>query len=315
MYYVVTDGNLIQVDLKAYKAKAIVTQAIGDALIEFYNFFSEYRIKPGEQLLTLYDMDLKDAEPIIRSASHIYSVLIDEEAEHNRTFLMNHPDMDDWAVSSVRGEIQRAFTLLDLSLSLMHGQFENDTERFEYSDILFDSYWAPAHRNEGYTPVRYETCFALYDDKLVQVFNINSLYSYLCLDFYYTFFDPSIKKIAICPCCGKAFRLTRTDQRYCNSYCKEKSFNRRHNQNPYFGTYRYMQQYCNRQLNEIRDKKKNNHPTVIAMEEAYNKWMIWAKQQRDSMIYTPDDDVQAIRKAFRAKLTAKWKELTKGIEK
>ena len=255
------------------------------------------------------------AEPIIRSVSPIYSSMIDIEAEYNRTFLINHPDMDDWAVSSVKGDIQRAFTLLDLSLPLIQGPFENDSERFKCSDILFDSYWAPAHHNEGYTPVRYETCFALYDDKLVQVFNINSLYSYLCLDFYYTFFDPSIKKIAICSCCGKAFRLTRTDQQYCSPYCKEKAFNQRNNQNPYFAAYRYMQQYCNRQLNEIRYAKTYNHPDAIAMEEAYKKWSVWAKQQRDSMNYTIGDDKQAIRNAFRAKLTAKWKELTKGIKK
>lgn len=312
MYITFHQGKLIRLKINGSKTTPLADQPAGQALIEFYNYFKKFEVLPQEQLLTIYDADCAAEktrlETIIRKAPLVYEAFWKEKIAQMKREISTD-DIEQYALQAVISNIQKAYSGLAQCVP-----YANQGENLQDAFILTEpDFYDPS--GVGFTPIQYAMFFANYENQIVQIYDVQSVYEYICLDYYHTFFDPAIKKVALCPHCGKMFRQTRKDQQYCSQRCKEKHINSRNNQNPYHAAYRYLQQYFNRQLNQLRDEKTDNHPDAIAMQQAYNEWQQWARRQVDCAENHPGEDKNAIRKAFIQKLTAKWKDLTKGIKK
>jgi len=312
MYITFYQGTLIHGKMHQSKIIPLAVQPVGQALIKFYNYFKKFEVLPQEQLLTIYAADCAAEktrlETIIRKAPPVYAELLKEKISQMKQEI-NTDDIEQYALQAVISNIQKAYSGLAQCVPYAN-QRGGLQDAFILTEPDFDD---PS--GVGFAPIQYEMFFANYENRIVQIYDVQSVYEYICLDYYHTFFDPAIKKVALCPHCGKMFRQTRKDQQYCSQRCKEKHINIRNNQNPYYAAYRYLQQYFNRQLNQLRYEKPDNHPDLIAMQQAYNEWQKWARKQVERANYQPEDDKTAIRKAFIQKLTARWKSLTKGIKK
>lgn len=312
MYITFYQDSLMHVKMNGNKITPLTIQPVGQALIKFYNYFKKFAVSPESQLLTIYDADCEaektKLEAIIQKASPVYEEFLQEEISRMKRDI-NTDDVEQYALGVVISNIQNAYSGLAQCVPYAN-QRGGLQDAFILTEPDFDD---PSGVN--FIPIKYAMFFANYENQIVQIYDVRSVYEYICLDYYHTFFDSTIKKVELCPNCGKMFRQTRKDQQYCSQRCKEKRINSRNNQNPYYAAYRYLQQYFNRQLNQLRDEKTDNHPDAIAMQQAYNQWKKWARKQVERANYQLGDDKNAIRKAFIQKLTAKWKDLTKGIKK
>lgn len=198
------DGILLQVNLHNGKATILSKQQAGTDSIDFYNYFTKHRLSPEEPLLELSNFPANEAIKIISGqplVNQFFSDYIDTSQENNQATAKE-------ALAYTHNLVQNAFSDIDAALAMHSGV---NAEGFEGNQMLFGA--------DQFTMV-----FALLDNQIVPVYTVKDLYEYIFLDFYYSNLSPdSTKKIAICPCCKKAFRLSYRNKVYCGKYCKDKS--------------------------------------------------------------------------------------------
>lgn len=152
--------------------------------------------------------------------------------------------------------------------------------------------------------------FALLNNKIVQVYSVKDLYDYLSLDFYYAnYASESAKRIAICPCCKRAFRLSQRNKVYCSKACKDKSIRVNNKKDPYYSKYRYLQQYNNRQLNKLRKQMADSPQQTQKLQDAYNTWNEWARSEYERVSNITYHEQQESIEKFGECLKEKWKGL------
>ena len=306
------DGMLLQVTLHDNKATVISKQEIGTETIDFYNYFAKYRLSPKEQLLTLSNCPDKEAIEIISEEALTYTCNL----------------------------VQYAFSDLDAAFSERPGTDDTSTQRFDKTVYLFTH----EELEDGQTvfkPNQFTTSFVLLDNKIVLVYTVKSLYEYLALDFYHIYFSSdSVKQVAVCPCCKRAFRMSQRNNLYCSKSCKDKHIKANNKKSPYYSKYRYLQQYHNRQLNELRSQMTDSSPQVQKLQGIYDTWNEWAHSEYEQATKTynliqqekfkffinvnayrqaqannsfPDFETESTEE-FGERLKAKWQELKRGAK-
>lgn len=151
---------------------------------------------------------------------------------------------------------------------------------------------------------------ALLNNKIVQVYSVKDLYDYLSIDFYYAnYASESAKRIAICPCCKRAFRLSQRNKVYCSKACKDKSIRVNNKKDPYYSKYRYLQQYNNRQLNKLRKQMADSPQQTQKLQDAYNTWNEWARSEYERVSNITYHEQQESIEKFGECLKEKWKGL------
>lgn len=289
------DGMLLQVALHNNKATVLSKHKIGTATIDFYNYFVKYRLSPEEPLLGLSNYSTSETIEIISGqplVSQFFSNCIDTHQE-------NDPAANKDAIAYTCNLIQRAFSDIDAGLSVSPGA---DTQRAEKSRALF--------RANQFTMV-----FALLNNRIVPVYTVNNLHEYLLLDLYHANFSSgSTKKIAVCPCCKKAFRLSYRNKVYCSKYCKDKSIRANNKKDPYYSKYRYLQQYNNRRLNNMCRCMADSSPQVQKLQDAYAAWNKWARSEYEQVSGISDCTQRVTVEEFGERLKERWKALTKDLK-
>lgn len=287
------DGMLLQVALHDDKATILSKHKVGTDTIDFYNYFVKYRLSPEEPLLELSSLPADKTIKIISGQSLVnqfFSDCIDTHQESNQAATKQ-------ALMYACNLIQNAFSDLDAAL-LAH----SDTQEAEGSRALF--------RTNQFAMV-----FALLDNQIVPVYMVKDLYEYIFLDFYYSNLSPdSTKKIAICPCCKKTFHLSYRNKVYCSKYCKDKSIRANNKKDLYYSKYRYLQQYNNRQLNNMFRHMADSSPQAQKLQEAYNAWNEWARSEYEQVSGIFDHMQRVTVEEFGECLKERWKALTKDLK-
>ena len=334
------DGMLLQVALHDNKATVISKQEIGTETIDFYNYFAKYRLSPKEQLLTLSNCPDKEAIEIISGQPLVNQFFLDCINSRTDIYPQSKQAATEEALTYTRNLVQYAFSDLDAAFSERPGTDDTSTQRFDKTVYLFTH----EELEDGQTvfkPNQFTTSFVLLDNKIVLVYTVKSLYEYLALDFYHIYFSSdSVKQVAVCPCCKRAFRMSQRNNLYCSKSCKDKHIKANNKKSPYYSKYRYLQQYHNRQLNELRSQKTDSSPQVQKLQGIYDTWNEWAhsEYEKSTKIYRLKQEeqqkfilnVRAYRKAqadgkfpdfetesaeeFGERLKAKWQELKRGVK-
>lgn len=192
------DGILLQVNLHNSKATVLSKHKIGTDTIDFYNYFTKHRPSPEEPLLELSNFPANEAIKIISGqplVNQFFSDYIDTSQENNQATAKE-------ALAYTHNLVQNVFSDIDAALAMHSGV---NAKGFEGNQMLFGA--------DQFTMV-----FALLGNRIVQVYTVKDLREYLLLDLYYANFVPDFsKKIAICPCCGKTFRLSQRNKVYCSN--------------------------------------------------------------------------------------------------
>ncbi len=342
------DGMLLQVSLSDNTATMISKQEVGNEIMNFYNHFSLYKAFPDGQLLNLYPDSDSDSDADKATADK-YAIKIINSYPLTKKFysdsldaslaLYSKEDAIHRSVIFLCNCIQNTFSNLDAALSEHPDTGSSNSERFNKAIYMFT--------HEDLEDVKtvfksnpYPATFVLLDSKIIQVYTVQSLVEYLSLDFFYTYFSSdSIKQIAVCPCCKKAFRMSQRNKLYCSKSCKDKSIKANNNRSPYYSKFRYLQQYHNRQLNELRSQKTDSSPQVQRLQGIYDTWNEWARSEYEQATHAYNlaqqkkfefiINVSAYRQAqannsfpdfetesdeeFGERLKAKWKELKRGV--
>lgn len=179
---------------------------------------------------------------------------------------------------------------------------DTDTQRAERSRTLF--------RANQFTMV-----FALLNNRIVPLYAVNHLLEHLLLDLYHANFSSgSTKKIAVCPCCKKAFRLSQRNKVYCSKYCKDKSVRANNRKDPNYSKYRYLQQYNNRQLNKWRRNMVDSSPQAQKLQDAYATWNKWARSEYEQVSGISDHTQRMTVEDFGECLKERWKALTRDLK-
>lgn len=289
------DGILLQVNLHNGKATILSKQQAGTDSIDFYNYFTKHRPSPEEPLLELSNFPANEAIIIISGqplVNQFFSDYIDTSQENNQATAKE-------ALAYTHNLVQNAFSDIDAALAMHSGV---NAEGFEGNQMLFGA--------DQFTMV-----FALLDNQIVPVYTVKDLYEYIFLDFYYSNLSPdSTKKIAICPCCKKAFRLSYRNKVYCGKYCKDKSIRANNRKDPYYAKYRYLQQYNNRRLNNMCRHMTDSSPQAQKLREAYNAWNELARSEYERVSGISDHMQQVTVEEFGEFLKERWKALTKDLK-
>ena len=197
-----------------------------------------------------------------------------------------------------RNLVQQAFSELDTIFSEYHDT--NNTSAHK----------EPDGSQITFIPKQVTTTFALLDNRVVQVYSVKDLYDYLSIDFYYAnYASESAKRIAICPCCKKAFRLSQRNKVYCGKACKDKSILANNKKDPYYSKYRYLQQYHNRQLNKLRKQMADSPQQTQKLQDAYDAWNEWARSEYERGSNITNHEQQESIEEFGERLKKKWKSL------
>lgn len=217
------DGMLLQVDLYDNKATVRSKQEIGTETINFYNYFAQYRLSPKEQLLKLSNCPDKEAIEIISGQPLVNQFFLDYINSRTDIYPQSKQAATEEALTYTLNLVQYAFSDLDAAFSERPGADDTSTQRFDKTVYLFTH----EELEDGQTvfkPNQFTTSFVLLDNKIVLVYTVKSLYEYLSLDFYHIYFSSdSVKQVAVCPCCKKAFRMSQRNKLYCSKSCKDKS--------------------------------------------------------------------------------------------
>lgn len=289
------DGMLLQVALHDNKATALSKHKIGTDTIDFYNYFTKHRPSPEEPLLELSNFPANEAIKIISGqplVNQFFSDYIDTSQENNQAATKE-------ALAYTCNLIQGTFSDLDAALSVYS---DADTQRAERGRALFKAN-------------QFTIVFALLDNRIVPVYTVNNLHEYLLLDFYHAnFLTDSTKKIVVCPCCKKIFRLSHRNKVYCSKACKDKSILANNKKDPYYSKYRYLQQYNNRQLNEQRRNLVDSSPRAQKLLGAYAAWNEWARTEYEQVSGISDYAQQMTVEEFGERLKERWKILTKDLK-
>lgn len=184
------DGMLLQVVLHGGKATVLSKREIGADTINFYNYFARYCLSPEEPLLKLLNCADDEAIEIISGQPLVKQFCWDSSSSCTDALTQRNQATAKEALTYTRNLTQQAFSELDAVFSEFH-----DTKGPDGSKVVF-------------MPKQVITTFALLNNKIVQVYSVKDLYDYLSIDFYYAnYASESAKRIAICPCCKRAFRL------------------------------------------------------------------------------------------------------------
>lgn len=284
------NGILLQVALHNNKATVLSKREIGADTINFYNYFARYCLSPEEPLLKLLNCADDEAVKIISGQSLVNQFYMDSISNYAETSMQNYQTAAKEALTYTRNLVQQAFSELDTVFSEYH-----DTKKPDGSQIAF-------------IPKQVTTTFVLLDNRIVQVYTIKDVYDYLSLDFYYANYPPeSAKRIAICPCCKRAFRLSQRNKVYCSKACKDKSIRANNKKDPYYSKYRYLQQYNNRQLNKLRKQMADSPQQTQKLQDAYNTWNEWARSEYERGSDITNHERQESIEEFGERLKGRWK--------
>lgn len=286
------NGMLLQVALHNSKATALSKRGIGADTINFYNYFSKDWLLPEGRLLKLSNCSDDEAIDIIFGQPLVKQFCLDTSSSRADSSAQSNQAAAKEALTYTRNLVQQAFSELDAVFSELH-----DTKEPDGSKVVF-------------MPKQIITTFALLNNKIVQVYSVKDLYDYLSLDFYYAnYASESAKRIAICPCCKKAFRLSQRNKVYCSKACKDKSIRANNKKDPYYSKYRYLQQYNNRQLNKLRKQMADSPQQTQKLQDAYDAWNEWARSEYERGSDITNHEQQESIEEFGERLKERWKSL------
>lgn len=295
------DGMLLQLDLSTSSPTIVSKQGIGTATINFYNYFSRYRSSPKEEFLNLLSRPDKEVLEIISEQSLASQFFLDYASSRQGISVKNQQNATKEVLTYTCNLIQSAFSDLNAVFSECSNVNKADTPQSDRAPNLFKF-------------DKFAASFVLLDNKIVLVYTVNSLYEYLKLDFYHANLSPdSVKHVSICPCCGKAFRMSQRNNLYCSKACKDKSVRANNKKSPYYAKYRYLQQYHNRQLNRLRSKMADSLPEMQQLQNAYDTWNKWARAEYEQATRVYDFGQQKEQESvenFGERLKKEWKALT-----
>lgn len=277
---------------RQYKATILSKREIGADTINFYNYFARYCLSPEEPLLKLLNCADNEAIEIISGQPLVKQFCWDSSSSCTDALTQRNQATAKEALTYTRNLTQQAFSELDAVFSEFH-----DTKGPDGSKVVF-------------MPKQVITTFALLNNKIVQVYSVKDLYDYLSIDFYYAnYASESAKRIAICPCCKRAFRLSQRNKVYCSKACKDKSIRVNNKKDPYYSKYRYLQQYNNRQLNKLRKQMADSPQQTQKLQDAYNTWNEWARSEYERVSNITYHEQQESIEKFGECLKEKWKGL------
>lgn len=240
------DGMLLQVVLHGGKATVLSKREIGADTINFYNYFARYCLSPEEPLLKLLNCADDEAIEIISGQPLVKQFCWNSSSSCTDALTQRNQATAKEALTYTRNLTQQAFSELDAVFSEFH-----DTKGPDGSKVVF-------------MPKQVITTFALLNNKIVQVYSVKDLYDYLSIDFYYTnYASESAKRIAICPCCKRAFRLSQRNKVYCSKACKDKSIR------------------VTRRTHTIPNTATYSNTTTGSLTSCVNKWQIHLSKRRN----------------------------------
>lgn len=297
------DGMLLQLDLSTSSPTIVSKQGIGTATIDFYNYFSRYRSSPKEKFLNLLSRPDKEVLEIISEQSLASQFFLDYASSRQGISVKNQQNATKEALTYTCNLIQSAFSDLNAAFSERSNVNKANTPQSNNLPNLFKV-------------DKFAASFVLLDNKIVLVYTVNSLCEYLKLDFYHANLSPdSVKHISICPCCGRAFRMSQRNNLYCSKACKDKSIRANNKKNPYYSKYRYLQQYHNRQLNRLRSQMADSLPKIERLQNAYDTWNKWARTEYEQATRVYNFGQQKEQESvenFGERLKKEWKALIKS---
>lgn len=297
------DGMLLQLDLSTSSPTIVSKQGIGTATIDFYNYFSRYRSSPKEKFLNLLSRPDKEVLEIISEQSLASQFFLDYASSRQGISVKNQQNATKEALTYTCNLIQSAFSDLNAAFSERSNVNKANTPQSNNLPNLFKV-------------DKFAASFVLLDNKIVLVYTVNSLCEYLKLDFYHANLSPdSVKHISICPCCGRAFRMSQRNNLYCSKACKDKSIRANNKKKPYYSKYRYLQQYHNRQLNRLRSQMADSLPKIERLQNAYDTWNKWARTEYEQATRVYNFGQQKEQESvenFGERLKKEWKALIKS---
>lgn len=297
------DGMLLQLDLSTSSPTIVSKQGIGTATIDFYNYFSRYRSSPKEEFLNLLSRPDKEVLEIISEQSLANQFFLDYASSRQGISVKNQQNATKEALTYTCNLIQSAFSDLNAAFSERSNVNKANTPQSNNLPNLFKV-------------DKFAASFVLLDNKIVLVYTVNSLCEYLKLDFYHANLSPdSVKHISICPCCGRAFRMSQRNNLYCSKACKDKSIRANNKKSPYYSKYRYLQQYHNRQLNRLRSQMADSLPKIERLQNAYDTWNKWARTEYEQATRVYNFGQQKEQESvenFGERLKKEWKALIKS---
>lgn len=294
MYYLsFQDHNTLLLSVANNKAAIVSEAPIGESLIIFYNYYNQYRThrfdKYGiddDMTLKLCDDDFPESQKHKIVCGLPLTALFYEQARREQILEVDGFDLtyqgvdENYALTKLLNQIQRAYSDLRAVLSAHPGTENDDTKRFQQTAYLFTHSESDENDRTVFVPNRFDVSFVLLDGKVTQVYAVKSLYDYLALDFYHTFFCANnVKKVCICPTCRTSFRAGYKNKVYCSKKCKDADIEENNDKSPYYRKYRYLRQYHNRKLNDLRSVKTDSNAEVQRMQKAYDAWIEWARQE------------------------------------
>ena len=297
------DGVLLQLDLSTSSPTIVSKRGIGTATINFYNYFSRYRSSPKEESLNLLSRPDKEVLEIISEQSLANQFFLDYASSRQGISVKNQQNATKEALTYTCNLIQSAFSDLNAAFSERSNVNKADTLQSDKALNLFKF-------------DKFTASFVLLGNKIVLVYTVNSLYEYLELDFYHANLAPdSVKYVSICPCCGRAFRMSQRNNLYCSKACKDKSIRANNKKKPYYSKYRYLQQYHNRQLNRLRSQMADSLQKIERLQNAYDTWNKWARTEYEQATRVYNCEQQKEQESvenFGERLKKKWKALIKS---
>lgn len=297
------DGMLLQLDLSTSSPTIVSKRGIGTATINFYNYFSRYRSSPKEESLNLLSRPDKEVLEIISEQSLANQFFLDYASSRQGISVKNQQNATKEALTYTCNLIQSAFSDLNAAFSERSNVNKADTLQSDKALNLFKF-------------DKFTASFVLLGNKIVLVYTVNSLYEYLELDFYHANLAPdSVKYVSICPCCGRAFRMSQRNNLYCSKACKDKSIRANNKKKPYYSKYRYLQQYHNRQLNRLRSQMADSLRKIERLQNAYDTWNKWARTEYEQATRVYNCEQQKEQESvenFGERLKKKWKALIKS---
>lgn len=337
MYISFLQDHLVILSIADNKAVKISEMPIGTSLIDFYNYYTKQRQIPKGQLLKIQgnNSSPKETLQIIKNfplTSKFYNLAVEEEIIQAQEGYIDESKVESRALTYVCNHIQNAYIDLHMSLSSFPSAERNEIDRFNQTTFLFTHYEETVNGAAVFVPNHFSVSFTVMEEKVLQVYAVKTLYDFIALDFYYTFFsNEAIKKVGLCPNCGIAFRLGQKNKIYCSQKCKDEAIKAHNRKSPYYRKYRYLLQYYNRQLNSLRTQKSDSDSAVKQLQSAYSVWREWArneceiatkeyekqqssKLQQIIMGYESENkkDVESAN-AFGERLKTKWKQLVRDI--
>lgn len=294
MYYLSFQGHNARLLSVSNDKATIVSEApIGESLITFYNYYNQYRTHRFVGYEIDDDMTLapcSDDFAEVQKREIVFGLpltaLFYEQARQEQ--ILESDDIDaacqavdeDYALTKLLNQIQYAYSDLHVALSAHPGMENDDAKKFQQAAYLFTHCESDENDCTVFVPNRFNVSFVLLDGKVMQVYAVKSLYDYLALDFYHTFFwSDNMKKVCICPTCRTAFRAGYKNKVYCSKKCKDDDIEKSNSKSSYYRKYRYLRQYHNRKLNNLRSMKTDSDAEVQRMQKAYDAWVEWARQE------------------------------------